>query len=47
MDIKRLAYEIEAPPLAAMVPGQPIPGPTAREIENVVRNVVDEILNLS
>jgi acetaldehyde dehydrogenase (acetylating) len=47
MDIKRLAYEIEAPPPAAMVPGQPIPGPTAREIENVVRNVVDEILNLS
>ena len=46
MDIKRLAYEIEAPPPAAMVPGQPKPGPSVREIEKAVRNVVDEILNL-
>jgi len=46
MDIKRLAYEIETPPPAAMVPGQSKPGPSAKEIEKVVRNVVDEILNL-
>ncbi len=47
MDIKRLAYEIETPPPAAMVPGQSKPGPSAREIEKVVQNVVNEILNIS
>ena len=46
MDIKRLAYEIEKPPPAAMVPGQPKPGPSAVEIEKTVRNAVNEILNL-
>ncbi|HEY9121614.1 MAG TPA: aldehyde dehydrogenase family protein [Brevefilum sp.] len=45
MDIKRLAYEISTPPPAAMVPGTPKPGPTAREIEKIVQNIVEEILN--
>jgi acetaldehyde dehydrogenase (acetylating) len=45
MDVKRLAYEIEAPPPAAMIPGNPKPGPTAREIEKIVQNIAEEILN--
>ncbi len=45
MDIKRLAYEISTPPPAALVPGTPKPGPTAREIEKIVQNIVEEILN--
>ena len=45
MNIKRLAYELSAPPPAAMVPGQPKPNPSPREIEMVVRQVVEEILN--
>ncbi len=44
MNIKRLAYELTAPPSAAMVPGQPKPGPSPQEIEKVVRQVVEEIL---
>lgn len=44
MNIKRLAYELSAPPSAAMVPGQPKPEPSPREIERVVRQVVEEIL---
>ena len=46
MDIKRLAYEIETPPPAAIVPGQPNPGPSSVEIEKAVRNAVNDILNL-
>jgi acetaldehyde dehydrogenase (acetylating) len=45
-NIKRLAYELSAPPAAALVPGQPDPGPSAKDIENTVRSVVEEILNL-
>ncbi|MDF1520945.1 MAG: aldehyde dehydrogenase family protein [Brevefilum sp.] len=45
MDIKRLAYEISTPPPAALVPGTPKPGPTTREIEKIVQNIVEEILN--
>ncbi len=45
-NIKRLAYELSAPPAAAMVPGQPDPGPSPKEIEQTVRSVVEEILNL-
>jgi acetaldehyde dehydrogenase (acetylating) len=45
MDVKRLAYEIEAPPPAAIIPGNPKPGPTAREIEKIVQNIAEEILN--
>lgn len=44
-NVKRLAYELSPPPDAAMVPGQPKPGPTIAEIENSVRRVVEEILN--
>ena len=44
-NVKRLAYELSAPPAAAMVPGQPKPGPTVAEIEETVRQVVSEILN--
>ena len=44
-NVKRLAYELSAPPAAAMVPGQPETGPTAAEIEQTVRQVVSEILN--
>jgi acetaldehyde dehydrogenase (acetylating) len=44
-NVKRLAYELSPPPDAAMVPGQPKPGPTIAEIENSVRQVIEEILN--
>ena len=44
-NVKRLAYETSAPPLAAMIPGEPRVGPTPEEIEAVVRSVVNEILN--
>jgi acetaldehyde dehydrogenase (acetylating) len=44
MNTKRLAYELIPPPLEALKPGQPKPGPTPQEIEKAVRSVVDEIL---
>lgn len=44
-NIKRLAYELSAPPAAAMVPGKPKNDPSAQEIEKAVRNVVEEILS--
>lgn len=44
-NVKRLAYELSAPPAAAMAPGQVKPGPTVAEIEETVRQVVTEILN--
>jgi acetaldehyde dehydrogenase (acetylating) len=43
-NVKRLAYELSAPPAAAMVPGNPISGPSPHEIEQVVQRVVEEIL---
>ena len=46
-NIKRLAYELSAPPAAAMLPGKPTGGPTAQEIEKAVRDALDEILNTS
>jgi acetaldehyde dehydrogenase (acetylating) len=46
-NIKRLAYELSAPPAAAMLPGKPTAGPTAQEIETAVRDALDEILNTS
>jgi acetaldehyde dehydrogenase (acetylating) len=46
MDVKRLAYELSAPPAAAMVPGNPKPGPSPQEIEKIVQDVVAEILNI-
>jgi acetaldehyde dehydrogenase (acetylating) len=44
-NVKRLAYETSAPPLAAMIPGEPRIGPSPDEIEAVVHSVVNEILN--
>jgi acetaldehyde dehydrogenase (acetylating) len=46
-NVKRLAYEITPPPDAAMVPGQIKPEPSASEIEQTVRQVVEELLNLN
>lgn len=43
-NVKRLAYETSAPPLAAMKPGEPRVGPSPEEVEAVVRSVVNEIL---
>jgi acetaldehyde dehydrogenase (acetylating) len=45
-NVKRLAYELSTPPEAAMVPGQLESGPSIREIEQTVRQVVAEILDL-
>ncbi len=45
-NIKRLAYETSTPPREAMLPGEPSNGPSAREIEAAVRNVVEEILKI-
>ncbi len=48
-NVKRLAYEIKAPPDKALRPGTTpagwIHGPTPQQIDAVVRQVVDEILN--
>ncbi len=44
INIKRLAYEMSTPPLEALLPGEPPPGPAAPEIERVVRQVINEIL---
>lgn len=43
-NVKRLAYEISAPPAAAMLPGKPKIGPSAQDIEKAVRVVLEEIL---
>ncbi len=45
-NVKRLAYEITSPPPTAFLPGPAPLGATAREIEQVVRSVVQEILTL-
>ena len=45
-NVKRLAYEIQKPPLEVFSPSvERSNGPTPQEIEKVVREVVDEILN--
>jgi len=46
-NIKRLAYELSAPPAAAMLPGKPKAGPSPLEIETAVRDALNEILNIS
>jgi acetaldehyde dehydrogenase (acetylating) len=46
-NIKRLAYELSAPPAAAMIPGKPKADPTAMEIEKAVRDALNEILKIS
>ena len=45
-NIKRLAYGISPPPLQAFSPGAPKSGPSPQEIEAVVRQVINEILNV-
>lgn len=45
-NVKRLAYELSAPPEAALIPGESPSGPDAREIEAVVRSVVEELLKI-
>ncbi|HEX7975748.1 MAG TPA: aldehyde dehydrogenase family protein, partial [Anaerolineales bacterium] len=44
LNVKRLAYELSAPPLEAFQPGPPSAGPTPDEIEGVVRQIVRDIL---
>jgi acetaldehyde dehydrogenase (acetylating) len=44
-NVKRLAYELSTPPAAALMPGVENESLSAREIEQVVRRVVEEILN--
>jgi len=44
-NIKRLAYELTAPPPAAFLPPEAPAQPGAAEIEKIVRLVVEEVLN--
>lgn len=44
INVKRLAYETVAPPIEAFLPGEKANGPSPMDIEQVVRQVVDEIL---
>ncbi len=46
INVKRLAYELSAPPAAAMIPGRAKSGPSAGEIEKAVREALDEILKI-
>lgn len=43
-NIKRLAYELSAPPAAAMIPGKPKSSPSPQEIEKAVWDALQEIL---
>ncbi|MCJ7625372.1 MAG: aldehyde dehydrogenase family protein [Anaerolineaceae bacterium] len=44
-NIKRLAYEVTPPPREVYATAEVKPGPSAQEIDRVVREVVDEILH--
>ncbi len=44
INVKRLAYETVAPPAEAFLPGEAPHGPDPREVERLVRQVVNEIL---
>ncbi len=44
INVKRLAYELTEPPLAAFTPGETPAGPSAEEIERTVQQVLREIL---
>jgi acetaldehyde dehydrogenase (acetylating) len=46
INVKRLAYETVAPPAEAFLPGDAPPGPDPDEIERLVRQVVNEILEI-
>jgi acetaldehyde dehydrogenase (acetylating) len=43
-NVKRLAYELSAPSAAALTVTEPRVGPSAAEVEAIVRSVVEEIL---
>jgi len=45
-NVKRLAFELSAPPAAAMIPGKTATGPSAQEIERAVREALNEILKI-
>jgi len=45
INIKRLAYETNAPPPEIFIPGKPAAGPTIDELERVIQQVVREILD--
>lgn len=45
MNIKRLAYELNAPPPQALLPGEPPAGPKPIEIERLVQKIAQEILD--
>ena len=44
MNIKRLAYEMVTPPMEALLPGEKPSGPSPDELEQAVRQVLNEIL---
>ena len=44
-NVKRLAYELNLPPEAAMVTPGSDSGPSAREVEAIVRQVIGSILS--
>lgn len=44
LNVKRLAYEMIAPPPETFVPSEPATGPSPAEVERLVRQVLDEIL---
>jgi len=44
MNIKRLAYEMVTPPMEALLPGENPSGPSPDELEQAVRQVLNEIL---
>ncbi len=46
INIKRLAYETVTPPPEAFLPGEPPAGPSPQEVEQAVRQAVNEILGL-
>jgi acetaldehyde dehydrogenase (acetylating) len=46
-NVKRLAYEVAAPPDSALHPGEPPTGPTPQDVERTVASVINEILHLS
>src|SRR5512140_50121 len=44
LNIKRLAYETIPPPPEAFLPGEPVAGPSPEEVEQIVRQILNEIL---
>ena len=44
INVKRLAYEMTAPPPEALRPGEVVAGPSPEDLERTVRQIVNEIL---